>query len=143
MKEKTRGELTASTIANVIGIVLFNTVPIWRQYTQGVVLEDFVRILWAANISFLVQLAGNVSLMFYRPPRFAALVKILTTSAALLSLIVFFVVFPLDFSQVGVAWVSSALKVVLIVSMGGTGLALIVQIIQLGGGWQRFEYKVK
>ena len=60
-----------------------------------------------------------------------------------MSLIVFFVVFPLDFSQVGVAWVSSALKVVLIVSMGGTGLALIVQIIQLGGGWQRFEYKVK
>jgi hypothetical protein len=45
--------LTASSIANVIGIILFNTVPLWRQYTQGVVLEDFVRILWAANLSFL------------------------------------------------------------------------------------------
>ena len=76
MKEKKTGELTISRIANLVGIVLFNTVPLWRQYTQGVVLEDFARILWAANISFLVQLAGNLSLMFYRPPRFAAIVQI-------------------------------------------------------------------
>ena len=143
MKEKTTAQLTASSIANIVGIVLFNTVPIWRQYTQGVVLEDFARILWAANISFLVQLAGNVSLMFYRPPRFAALVQILTSTAALLSLIVFFVVFPLDFSQIGVPWVNSALKIVLIVGMGATGLALVVQAIQLAAGWRRFEYNVK
>jgi hypothetical protein len=143
MKEKKTGELTASSIANAIGIVLFNTVPIWRQYTQGVVLEDFVRILWAANLSFLVQLAGNVSLMFYKPPRFAALVQILTTSAALLSLIVFFVVFPLDFSQVGLAWITTALRVVLIAGMAGSALALIVQTIQLAVGWRTLAYAVK
>ena len=141
MKEKKTGELTVSSIANLVGIVLFNTVPLWRQYTQGVVLEDFVRILWAANISFLVQLAGNLSLMFYRPPRFAALVQIFTTSAALLSLIVFFTVFPLDFSQVGLAWVNTAMKVVLIAAMGGTGIALIVQAVQLSVGWRRLEYE--
>jgi len=82
VKEKKTGQLTVSSISNLIGIVLFNTVPLWRQYTQGVVLEDFVKILWAANISFLLQLAGNISLMFYRPPRFAALVQIVTTSAS-------------------------------------------------------------
>jgi hypothetical protein len=143
MKEKKTGELIASSIANAIGIVLFNTVPIWRQYTQGVVLEDFVRILWAANLSFLVQLTGNVSLMFYKPPRFAALVQILTTSAALLSLIVFFVVFPLDFTQVGLAWITTALRVVLIAGMAGSALALIVQTIQLAVGWRTLAYAVK
>jgi hypothetical protein len=142
MKEKKTAELTVSSIANVIGIVLFNTVPIWRQYTQGVVLEDFVRILWAANISFLVQLAGNVSLMFYKPPRFAAFVRIVTTSAALLSMIVFYALFPLDFSHVGVAWLNTVLRVVLIVSIAGTAVALIVQMIQLAAGWRRFEYQV-
>ena len=114
-----------------------------RPYTRGVVLESFVGILWAANISFLVQLAGNVSLMFYRLPRFAALVQILTTSAGLLSLIVFFSAFPLDFSQIGIAWVNSALKVVLIAGMAGAALALVVQTAQLAVGWQRFGYQVK
>ena len=143
MKERKTSELTASSIANAIGIVLFNTVPLWRQYTQGVVLEDFVRILWAANLSFLVQIAGNLSLMFYRPPRFAALVQILATSAGLLSLIVFYVVFPLDFSQVGVAWLNSALRIVLIVGMVGVVIGLIVQTVKLAVSWRRFEYDTK
>ena len=135
--------MTASSIANAIGIVLFNTVPLWRQYTQGVVLEDFVRILWAANLSFLVQIAGNLSLMFYRPPRFAALVQILATAAGLLSLIVFYLVFPLDFSQVGVAWLNSALRIVLIVGMVGAVIGLIVQTVKLAVSWRRFEYDTK
>ena len=59
MKEKKTGELTAATVANVIGLILFNTVPLWRQYTRGVVLQDFVQVLWAANLSFLVQLRGT------------------------------------------------------------------------------------
>jgi hypothetical protein len=143
MKEKKTGELTVSSIANLVGIVLFNTVPLWRQYTQGVVLEDFARILWAANISFLVQLAGNLSLMFYRPPRFAAFVQLFATSAALLSMIVFFAVFPLDFSQVGLAWVNTAMKIVLIAAMGGTGIAWIVQVVQLSVGWRRLEYETR
>lgn len=143
MKERKTSELTASSIANAIGIVLFNTVPLWRQYTQGVVLEDFVRILWAANLSFLVQIAGNLSLMFYRPPRFAALVQILATAAGLLSLIVFYLVFPLDFSQVGVAWLNSALRIVLIVGMVGAAIGLIVQTVKLAVNWRRFEYDTK
>jgi len=143
MKERKTSELTASSIANAIGIVLFNTVPLWRQYTQGVVLEDFVRILWAANLSFLVQIAGNLSLMFYRPPRFAALVQILATSAGLLSLIVFYVVFPLDFSQVGVAWMNSALRIVLIAGMVGAVIGLVVQTVKLAVSWRRFEYDTK
>lgn len=143
MKERKTSELTASSIANAIGIVLFNTVPLWRQYTQGVVLEDFVRILWAANLSFLVQIAGNLSLMFYRPPRFAALVQILATAAGLLSLIVFYLVFPLDFSQVGVAWLNSALRIVLIAGMVGAVIGLVVQTVKLAVSWRRFEYDTK
>jgi len=104
---------------------------LWRQYTHGVVLGDFVQILWAANLSFAVQLAGNVSRIFYRAPRFAALARLLGTATGLLSIIVFYVAFPLDFSAVGAAGVGSALRVVLIAGMGGAALGLIVQTIQL------------
>ena len=140
MKEKKNGELTAAAIANALGVILFNTVPLWRQYTRGVVLQDFVQILWAANLSFLVQLIGNLAMIFYRPPRFAGIVQILGTGASLVSLIVFFVVFPLDFSAVGVAWLNSALKVVMIAGMGGAALGLIVHSVQLGSGWRDVAY---
>jgi len=136
MKEKKAGELTAATIANFVGVVLFNTVPLWRQYTRGVVLQDFVQILWAANVSFLVQLIGNISMLFYRPPRFAGLAQVIATATALMSMIVFFVVFPLDFGAIGAAWVNSALKIVLIAGMGGAALGVLVQSIQLAAGWR-------
>ena len=143
MKEKKSAELTASAIANTVFVVLLNSVPLWRQYTQGVVLEDFVRILWAANVSLLVQISGNLSMIFYRPPRFAAFVQVLGTAAAFLSIIVFFVVFPMDFSQVGAAWANSALRIVLIAGMAGAALGLIVQTIQLAVGWRTLAYSAK
>jgi len=35
------------------------------------------------------------------------------------------------------------MKVVLIAAMGGTGIALIVQVVQLSVGWRRFAYETK
>jgi hypothetical protein len=108
-----------------------------------VVLEDFTRILWAADLSFLVQVAGNLALIFYRPPRFAAFVQILTTAAGFVSLIVFYVVFPLDFSQVGLPWINSGLKVVLVVGMAGTVIGMIALTVQVATRWKRFAYEQK
>jgi small-conductance mechanosensitive channel len=143
MKEKKTGELTAASIANVVGVILFNTVPLWRPYTRGVVLQDFVRVLWAANLSFLVQLAGNLSMILYRPPRFAAMAQIVGTAAGLLSVIVFYVVFPLDFGAIGAGWLNPALRIVLIAGMGGAALGVIVQTIQLASGWRGLAYTSK
>ena len=140
MREKRTGELTAEGIAQLVGVILFNTVPLWRQYTRGVVLQDFIQILWAANVSFLVHLAGNLSLIFYRPARFAALARVTATAAGLLSMIVFYAVFPLDFGAVGAEWINSALRIVLIAGMGGAALGLIVQTIQLATGWRGLVY---
>jgi hypothetical protein len=143
MKEKKSAELTASAIANTVLVVLLNSVPLWRQYTRGVVLEDFVQILWAANISLLVQISGNLSMIFYRPPRFAAFVQALTTAVGFLSIIVFYVVFPLDFSQVGLPWINAVLKIVLIAGMAGTAIGLIVQTVQLAVGWRTLAYRAE
>jgi hypothetical protein len=143
MKEKKSAELTFSAIANTVLVVLLNSVPLWRQYTRGVVLEDFVQILWAANISLLAQISGNLSMIFYRPPRFAAFVQVLTTAAGFLSIIVFYVVFPLDFSQVGLPWINAVLKIVLIAGMAGAAIGLIVQTVQLAVGWRTLAYRVE
>jgi hypothetical protein len=134
MKQMKTGDIVGSIIGNAIAIVLVNSIPVWRQYTNGVVLETWMEILWAANLSLLTQLLGNLILFFYRPPAFAVFMKAVFAAASLVGLIVFFLVYPLDFSAVGIAWLNSFVKVVLAIAMGGTLLSLIMNLVRLATG---------
>jgi hypothetical protein len=134
MKEKRTGELVGSIIGNIVAIVIVNSVLFWRQYTHGVVLDSWVDILWAANLSFLVQIAGNLILAFYRPPRLYAFMELLFSAAGLVSVIVFFIVFPLDFSRIVGPWLNTLLRVVMIVGIGGGAIGVIVWLVRFIAG---------
>jgi hypothetical protein len=130
MKEKRTGEIVAGIIGNILAIVIVNSVLLWRQWTHGVVLESWVDILWAANLSLLVQIAGNLILVFYRPPRVYWLSQALFAAVGLVSLIVFYIVFPLDFSQLVGIWLNTLLKIILIIGMIGTLIGFVVQLVR-------------
>ena len=134
MKQKRTGEFVGAVIGNLIALILVNSIPAWRQHAGGVILETWTRILWASNISFLAQALGNLILFFYRRPAFMVFMKIVFAAASLTGLIVFFLVFPLDFSVIGAAWLNTTVKVVLAIAMGGTLLGFIVNFIRLGTG---------
>jgi hypothetical protein len=134
MKEETTGHHVGAILGNLIGIAFVNTVLLWRHYTQGVVLESWVEILWAANLSLVVQMLGNLLLAFYRPPRFVALMRALFAAASLISLIVFFIVFPLDFSRLVGAWLNTLLKVLMAVGMGASFIAGTVHLVRFIAG---------
>ncbi len=138
MKEKRTGELVGSVIWNIIAIVFVNSVLLWRQYTHGVVLESWAEILWAANLSFAVQAAVSLALSFYRPAWLYSFLQLIATAAGLVSVIVFFVVFPLDFSVVVGSWLNTLVKILLIVGIGGTSIGLIVWLVRLltGRGYE-------
>ncbi len=130
MKEKRTGEFVAAVVLNVIVCVVLNTLLVWRQWTRGVILESWVDILWAANISIGVQIAGNLMLAFYRPPRLQALMRALFSAASLLSAIVFFIVFPMDFSHLVGSWLNTLLKVLLMIGMGVSLVAFVVELVR-------------
>jgi hypothetical protein len=130
MKEQTTGHYVGAILGNLIGIAIINTVLLWRQHTQGVILSSWIDILWAANLSLVVQMLGNLLLAFYRPPRFAALMRALFAAASLVSLIVFFLVFPLDFSRLVGAWLNTLLKVLIVVGMAVTLITGTVQLVR-------------
>jgi hypothetical protein len=134
VKEKRTGELVGSIVGNVIAMVIVNTVLLWRQYTHGVVLESWVDILWAANLSCLVQIAGTLLLALYRPARLYALMELLFSMAGLLSVIVFYIVFPLDFSILVGPWLNTLLRVVMIVGIGGAAIGVIVWLVRFIAG---------
>lgn len=134
MKEKKTAGFVGSIIANIVGIVVVNTVPLWSHLTNGVVLGSWVHILWAANLSMIVQIIGNVVLAIYRPARMYSLIQAIHAVVGLVSVIVFYVVFPLDFSQVVGNWLNTLAKAVLIAAMAGTSIGFVVNLIRAASG---------
>ena len=136
MKEKKTIEFIVAIIGAIIGLVLVNSVPLWRSLTHGVILESWVNILWAANLSMITQILGNFVLVFYHPARMYSFIQAIMTAAGLLSVIVFFNVFPLDFSQIVGNWMNLLVKAALILAMFGSLIGIIVYLVRTVIGTQ-------
>ena len=134
MKQKRTSEFVGAVIGNAVALVLVNSVPAWLHYAQGVVLETWTNVLWASNLSLCTQILGNLILIFYRPPAFSVFMKLVLAAASLVGLIVFFIVFPLNFSAIGAVWLNTFVKVVLAIGMGGTLLGFIINFFRLATG---------
>jgi energy-coupling factor transporter ATP-binding protein EcfA2 len=136
MKAKKTLEFIGAIIGAIIGIVIVNTVPLWSHLTHGVILDSWVNILWAANLSMFAQIVGNSMLAVYQPARLYSFVQGIMAAAGLVSVIVFFNVFPLDFSQVIGSWLNVLTKAALILAMFGTSIGIIVYMVRAVIGTQ-------
>ena len=130
MKEHRTGDYLGSVFGNVVALVIVNMVLLWRPWTHGVVLESWVDILWAADLSIALQIVGNLVLAFYRPAWLDALMRVLFSAAGLLSLLVFFVIFPIDFSGLVGEWLNLLIRVCMVVGMVATAIVGIVQMVR-------------
>lgn len=136
MKEKRTSEMIGEFIGAIIGLLIVNSVPYWRGLTHGVILESWVNILWAANLSLITQLAGYAILMVYRPARLYSFIEMVMSITGLVSVIVFYQVFPLDFSQLVGNWLNILLRALLILGMVGTSIAILVHFFRTVIGTQ-------
>lgn len=136
MKEKKTSELIGAIIGAILGLVIVNTEPLWVHLTNGIVLESWVNILWAANLSMIAQIIGSIVLLIYRPARLNSFIQAIMAAAGLVSVIVFYNVFPLDFSQIVGSWLNVAAKAVLIVAMVGTSIGIIIYLVRVLLGTQ-------
>jgi hypothetical protein len=50
MKEKKTSECIGAMIGGIIGLIVVNSVPLWAHLTNGIILESWTKILWAANL---------------------------------------------------------------------------------------------
>lgn len=132
MKRRTTSDIVSNIVMNVIFLVFVNTVPLWLDHTRGVVLPAWSNALWAMNVSTGAQLAGYLFLLFYRPQWLDGLLRAVFAAAGLLAVIVFFIVFPIDFSAISLSWLNTALRVVLWVGMAGSLIGVIVGLVKFG-----------
>lgn len=136
MKEKKTSEFIGSVIGAIFGLIIMNTYIIWQKYTHGVVLDSWFTILWASNLSMVVALIGNLLLAVYRPAMLYSFVQLIISLASILSVFVFFGIFPLDFAQIGLGWINIVMKIFMVVGMVGGSISVIVYLVWLVTGKQ-------
>jgi hypothetical protein len=127
-EEKPKGGFMGSVVWTLVVLVAVNTAPVWRHWTDGVVLSSWTDALWAMNVSLGAQLVGNVLLTPYHPDWFYRFMQAVFGAASLLVTIVFLVVFPLDFSVIGAGWANTLARALVIAGICGSGLSLIVNL---------------
>lgn len=90
-------------------------------------LTHTAQVLWLVNLSVAAGIAANLVYLAYDPPWLKSLGDLATTGIGLAAAIRIWQVFPFDLSS---GW-STAVRVLLVVAIAGSCIALVVQIVTL------------
>jgi hypothetical protein len=129
-KVKRPGDYVGAIFGCLLVLVAINIYPLWQPHTAGIVTEAWPRTLWAANLSLVAQVAGSFLLLFWRPRWLANLFELAFAVLGLLSVAVFFAVFPLDFSLVVGEWLNTLMRIILIVGIAGAAIGVVVNLVR-------------
>ena len=126
-KPNKRSNYIAAVIVNAILVVVVNKIPGWNI---GFITGGFTAVLWALNLSFGVQIAGNAVLVAYHPLPLHYAVNVVFNAVGALSTYLVYREFPFDFSETSVPWFDTVARVVLIVGFAGSILGAVVHLIK-------------
>jgi hypothetical protein len=112
-----------SILINFAMIYIANNLLVWNV---PYLTNDFMRCLWAINLSFAVTIFTNFIFIFFDRKWFHSLMEAFGTVFSFLSTYVFWQVFPLDINETWSYWVKIGLVVLLVL----TALSFISQIMR-------------
>jgi hypothetical protein len=124
------GGYVASAVMNAIMLWVMNQLPVWKPFF---LLDTYSDVLWAINMSLIVQIILNLVLIFFHPLFFHHLIQTVFSLVSIIALLWIVQVFPLDFSSRLGDWFNILFRVVLIVALVGTligGITHFVKFIQ-------------
>ena len=121
-----------SILINFAMIYIANNLLVWNV---PYLTNDFIRCLWAINLSFAVTIFTNFIFIFFDRKWFHSLMEAFGTVFSFLSTYVFWQVFPLDINETWSYWVKIGLVVLLVL----TALSFISQIMRAIRQYRRSE----
>ncbi len=129
-----RGEYVATIIANIAFLVVFNNL---RNWGVEFLTAEFDSLLWLFNLSAGATIVANSVYLAYGYEWFKAATKTVINSISLIWLYRLYQAFPFNFSSASMpvidfSWDTIA-KMVLILAMIGTGIAILVEFIRWVG----------
>jgi hypothetical protein len=122
-----RGGYVAGIIIGGALLFVINGWPGWQALPF--LTSDTSQVLWLVNVSLAAGLAANVVYLFYDPAWLKTLGDLVTMSIGLAAAIRVWQVFPFDFHG-SAAW-STVVRVLLIVAIVGSCIAILVNLVSL------------
>ena len=115
-------------LVNVVLFLLVNVWPTWRVFPF--LTEDMLDVLALVNLGLIAGAVVNVFNLVFDLRWMRAAGDLITSVIAVITLVRFWDVFPFAFPDSGFDW-EVLTRVVLGVAIGGTVIAVIVQVVML------------
>jgi hypothetical protein len=117
-------------VAIIVNLVLFylvNNLLNWHlPYISNFFTPAFANCLWAINLSFSVGIFINFLFLAYNPRWFRHLMQVIQSVFGLISVYVFYSIFPLNISN---PTLEQLVHWALLIVMVGIGIAILVDVI--------------
>ena len=118
-----------AVLVNVVGLWVLNVYPGWG--TLPFLTADTIHALGLVSAAMIVNLAANIVFLFRDGPSLKSLGDLVTTAVALAALLKVWSVFPFAFGDFFFGYAEQIARAVLVVSIIGTAVAIIVQLVLL------------
>lgn len=126
--------ITGYIIAILVNVAFWYIVGNLAAWDVPFITNDFVLVVGALQLSIGAAILGNAALVTYDPPWFRHVVQIVLSAFALRAAFALYQVFPFR-SGIGL---DPLLRIALLVAMVGTGIAILVEVVQLvSTSWTR------
>jgi len=119
-------------LINCAMIYIANNLLVWDV---PYLTNDYMRCLWAINLSLAVTIFSNFIFMFFDRKWFHSLMEAVGTVFSFISTYVFWQIFPLDINEIWANWV----HIGLVILMAILAFSFVVQIIQTIHQYSRSE----
>lgn len=129
-----RAGYVIAIVVNAVLLYLINVKPGWQ--VARFLTPATSQVLGIVNLALALRLAANVVYVGYDGPRLKALGDLITTAAGLAATIRVWQVFPFAFHGSAAFW-STVVRVLLIVGIVGSSIAIAVALVRLIRGTGR------
>lgn len=116
-----------SAVLNGVFLWVMHKLPEWKPFF---LLPSYDLVLWAIDMSLIVQIALNIVLVFFHPLFFHYLSQAVFSLVGLVASVVILKVFPVDFSHRLGEWANVGFRIVLIVAIVGSAIGVIVNFVR-------------
>jgi hypothetical protein len=117
-----------AVIFNAIFLYVLNRLPDWNV---PLLTEAFRDVLWAINLSLIVQIVGNFALIFHHPLILHHQAHIAFHTVSVVAIYTLYRAFPFDFSPIPIAWFGIFFRVVLIFALISTIVSGVVHLVKM------------
>ena len=124
-----RAGYVVAAVVNAVMLYLVNRWPGWEAVPF--LTDATVLVLGIVNASFVVGIVANLVYLVADPPRLRAVGDLVTTGVGIAAIVRVWQVFPFDLG--GTPW-EVVVRVLLVVAMFGSGVAIIVALVRLVRG---------